>query len=314
MPSYTVTQLEDILGAYVPPGDSDFSAALKQVLPRLHAIGLWRDLAYEVSLSGQYGYVSLPADTEAVLACTINGFPRLARSMWHDIRISGRQATLSPFYGVVDAGWFPVLLDMCDVQGVTEAGPVTDNTLLGLASGTSTALPADSFLGNIDIQVGPVTTLTQTDVSGDLTFGNEAGEFTAITSIIYTNVNVPVDLIDSAFPTKVIATVPTGSGVLRFRRFRTSSKASDTTIHLLVKRGCPSDLAPDTIVHLGNIGAIKHGLMGLISEDNGDLERAGFHWGMAGTILDQELASLFGSAKPTLRILDPAATATHNHY
>ena len=41
------------------------------------------------------------------------------------------------------------------------------------------------------------------------------------------------------------------------------------------------------------------------------MERAGFHWGMAGKLLDQELASVFGAAKPTLRIHDPAATAVH---
>jgi len=313
MPSYTVAQLEGILGAYVAPGAADFTAALRQVLPRLHDIGLWRDLAYEVSLSGEYGYVSLPADTDSVLACTVNNYPRMARSMWHDIRITGRQATLSPYYGVVDAGWFPVLLDMCDVQGVTTAAAVTDNTLLALASGTSTPLVAADFLGFIDIRAG-ATTLTQTDVAGDLAFVNDAGEFTAITEIIYTEVAVSVDLIDSAFPTQVIATIPPGSGVLRFRRFRTSAKASDTTIHLLVKRGSPSDLTPDTIVHLGNIGAIKHGLLGVIAEDSGDVERAGYHWGMAGKVLDQELASLFGAAKPSLRIHDPAAGAIHNYY
>lgn len=314
MPSYTVTQLEGILGAYVPPGAADFTSALKQVLPRLHDIGLWRDLAYEVSLSGQYGYISLPADTDSVLACTINGFPRLTRSLWHDVRITGRQATLSPYYGAVDAGWFPVLLDMCDVQGVTTAVAVTDDTLLALASGTATPIVAATFLGNIDIRVNSTTTLTQTAVTSNLAFVNDDGDFTAITEIVYTDVTVPVDLIDSAFPTKVIATIPPGSGVLRFRRFRTSSKAADTTVHLLVKRSSPSNLTPDTIVHLGNIGAIKHGLLGVIAEDSGDVERAGYHWGMAGKILDQELASLFGAAKPSLRFHDPAAGPIHNHY
>ena len=314
MPSYTVAQLEEILGTYVPTEGADFMLALRQVLPRLYAIGLWRDLAYEVSLSGQYGYVSLPADTEAVLACTINNYPRMARSMWHDVRITGRQATVSPYYGVVDAGWFPVLLDMCDVQGATTAAAVTDDTLLGLASGTSTPLVAADFVGRIDIRVSSTATLTQDDVAGDLAFVNAAGEFTAIAEIVYTDVEVPVDLIDSAFPTKVIATVPPGSGVLRFRRFRTSGKADDAVIHLLVKRGSPSNLTSDTIVHLGNIGAIKHGLLGLMSEDSGDVERSGYHWGMAGKILDQELASLFGLAKPTLRFHDPASGPTRNHY
>lgn len=312
MPSYTVVQLEAILGSYVPPGSADFTAGLGQVLPRLHDIGLWRDLAYEVSLSGQYGYVSLPADTDAVLACTINDFPRMARSMWHDIRISGRQATLSTHYGVVDAGWYPVMLDMCDVQGVTVAGPVTNNTLIGLASGTANPLPSSAFIGSIDIQVSPADLLIQSE-SGDLTF-THSETFSAIMGITYNEVKFPVDIVDLAFPDKVIATVPTGSGVLRFRRFRTSGKAPGSVIHLLVKRGSPSDLTPDTVIHLGNIGAIKHGLLGVIAEDNGDLERAGYHWGQAGKLLDLELASVFGAAKPDLRIHDPAACAIHNFY
>lgn len=113
---------------------------------------------------------------------------------------------------------------------------------------------------------------------------------------------------------KVIAAVPAGSGVLRFRRFRTSNKAPDTTVHLLVKRGAPSNLVAATVIHLGNLGALKHGLLGLIAEDNADLERANFHWGMAGKLLDQELAAMFGSAKPTLRMHDPACNGVQNLY
>lgn len=314
MPAYTVAQLEAILGDYVAPG-GEFIPSLAQVLPRLHDIGLWRDLAYEVSLSGANGYVTLPADTDAVLACTINDAPVRTRSLWHDVRISGRQATLSPYYGVVDLGFFPVMLDMATVQDVASADVVGPEELHAYLAGTTTAATATGAADMVILSYSTGTALATaaTSESGDLVLTCEGGAKT-ITSIVYNNVVDAFDIVDPDFPTMVIATVPTGSGVLRFRRFRTAVQASTTTVHLLVKRGCPVELTEDTIVHLGNLGAIKHGLLGLVQEDGGDIDRAGFHWGMAGKLLDQELASMFGAAKPTLRFEDPAAAAVRNFY
>ncbi len=324
MPAHTAAQLQDILGtgeySYFAPRGS-FLGALRQVYPRLVDMGLWRDMAYEVSLSGALGYVSLPADTDAVLACTINDFARNTRSQWHDVRIVGRQATVSAYFGIVDDGFHPVLLDMKDVQGVaTEADVVSppDGFLAIRDSGTTTETTDTALAGGvikITVQLidGGSEVLTQGAPDSDVLFSS-ANDFNKILSISYDDVPLAVDLVDPAFPTKIIATIPAGSGVLRFRRFRTSGKAPDATVHLLVKRGAPSHITADTIIHLGNIGALKHGLLGLIAEDKADLERANFHWGMAGKLLDQELASMFGSAKPTLRMHDVAAGGVYNLY
>lgn len=299
MPAYTVAQLEAILGDYVAPGD-EFIPSLTQVLPRLHAIGLWRDTTYETSLSGANGYVTLPADTDAVLACTVNDVPVRTRSMWHDVKISGRQATLSPFYGVVDLGFFPVMLDMSTVQGVASADVVGPEELHTYLAGTTTAVTAT---GSADMVIVTYSTGTKqatslTSESGDMVLTCDGGA-KLITSIVYNNVIESFDIVDPAFPDRVIATVPTGSGVLRFRRFRTTAQADATMVHLLVKRACPVELSEDTIIYLGNLGAIKHGLLGLVQEDGGDIERAGFHWGMCGKLLDAELGSVSGSARPT---------------
>jgi hypothetical protein len=218
----------------------------------------------------------------------------------------------------VDDGFHPVLLDMKDVEGVAETADVAGEALFfAYPAGTTTAIT--SFDGTI--------TITGKDANGrSYSDTNDTGEalsdveievtdpLVEITSIVYNDIPYPVDVVCSVTPTKVIATIPAGSGVYRVRRFRTSAKEPDTTIHLLVKRGAPSDITDDTIIYLGNIGALKHGLLGLIAEDNADLERANFHWGMAGKLLDQELASLFGAAKPTLRFGDPAAGGVHNYY
>jgi hypothetical protein len=310
MPAYTVAQLSSMLAIgeynYVAPGGS-FTQALSQVLPRIMAMGLWRDTVYEVSLPNKYGYVSLPADTDTVLAATVNGRARAVRSMWHDIRITGRHAVMSAYYGVVDDGWHPVLLDMKEAQDVTSEEDVEAVTeIYAYYAGTDDGVPTSSFTGQVQVKVREsLTSSAQADLtastSGSYTLSSANG-FYSVDSIVYSDVPFPIDLVTSADTSLVIATVPAGSGVLRFRRFRTSQPSAESYVHLLVKRAAPMNLTDDTIIYLGNIGAIKHGLLGLIAEDNADIERAGFHWGMCGKLLDEELRSILGAAKPTLNV------------
>ena len=296
MPAYTVAQLSGILGEYRDPDGPDFTSLLSQVLPRLTAMGLWRDMTYEVSLPNTLGYVSLPGDTDSVLAATVNNRSRAVRSMWHDIRISGRHAVLSPYYGVVDDGWHPVTMDLKDAQEAETEDDVTPITSVAARYvGTTTPVTVSAFRGQVNIvsDVGDLTAST----SGDLDFTGSA--FTKIVSVTYTDVPFPIDLVTDG---KILTTVPAGTGVLRYRRFRTSQPSEESTVHLLVKRSAPMHLTDETIVYLGNIGALKHGLLGVIAEDNSDIERAGFHWGMCGKLLDEELRSILGAAKPTLNV------------
>ena len=305
MPAYTVTQLESLLGEYVEPG-KNFTMKLAQVLPRLYAMGLWRDITYETSLDGSLGYVTLPADTDSVLASTVNNYPRPVRSLWHDVRIVGRQAVLSSYFGIVDDGYYPVILSMKDVQAVDAEADVTGPTsLTAYAVGTDTAINTDDFQGAVVITYQTTTSagssVQEATADSDLAFALSGGAL-SITSIVYDNVNTPFDLKDPNFLTKIIATVPQGSGVCRFRRFRVCSPNDDTTVHLLVKRECPVTLFEDTIVHLGNINAIKHGLLAVIAEDNSDTDKSRFHWGECFKLLDEELVSILGAAKPTLTV------------
>ncbi len=299
MPAKTVSQLEGILGSYVVP-DSTFTAALEQVLPRVYSMGLWRDLAYEVSLDGSNGYISLPDDTDSVLAVTVNDHPRMARSMWHDVRISGRNATLSSYYGIVDLGYFPVMWDFETTQGVATADLVPQYLFTLYPAGTTSA--PEAFAGSITLigrSADGVTVSGEAVLDTDLLIDLDQGSVTSVTSIQYNDITQPLDLHDDH---GLIATIPTGSGVLRYRRFRTSETTPTCTVHLLVKRSCPSDLTDSTVIYLSNLGAIKHGLLGLIAEDNADLDRADRHWKECGKLLDEELLSIMGSAKPTLTL------------
>lgn len=307
MPAYTISQLEDILGKYADSNSLSFREMMAQVLPRIYSMGIWPELCYETSFSGEHGYISLPLDTAGVLACTVNDRPRPARSLWHDVRISGRSASLSSYYGIVDDGYHPVLLDMKDVQGVaTEEDVVGPSSLHAYVSGTTGRAAFDSFSGQLKVSIvdedNYVTDLAAANEGGDLSFQSPADDIVRITSIAYNDILTPFDLVDPNFPTKVIATIPPGSGVLRFRRFRTPEKSAECIVHLLLKRDAPSYIADDTVIHLGNIGAIKNAMMAIIEEDSGNLQKSQPWWAEVEKILDEELQAKMGAAKPTLRL------------
>lgn len=302
MPAYTVNQLQSQLSQYVEP-DGLFTAALAQVLPRIYSMGLWRDLVYDESFDASAGYISLPLEAESIIACTVNKNPRPVRSMWHDVRIVGTQAAVSPYFGIIDDGFHPVILDMKEVQDVeTDDDVTTITSLKALVSGSSSGYSSSSFTGDINILVrgstGNTEILTAASSTGILVFNALTLNFKEIISISYANVLEAIDLVDAAFPTKVIVTIPAGTGVIRYRRFRTSEKSTESVVHLLLKRACPNNFLEDTIVHLGNINAIKHGLLARIAEDNADIQRAEYHWTVCRKMLDEELDAFRGAAKP----------------
>ena len=69
-------------------------------------------------------------------------------------------------------------------------------------------------------------------------------------------------------------------------------------------------MSQDDIMHLGNLNAIKHGLLGMLAEDNADLERAQYHWTICRQLLDEELDAARGAAKPKLTV-KPAGNNFH---
>lgn len=306
MPAYTVAQLQTQLGSYVEP-NGNFTDALSQVLPRIYAMGLWRDLVYEASVPATLGYISLPHDAEAVLACTVNDNPRAVRSLWHDVKIVGRQADVSQYFGIVDDGLRVMTTDLTDVQSVSKLEDVVspaDETIFAYRTGTGNVANTSDF-------EDATITITVRDIHGsrfDLENGAssslnfEGGGYCEVLQIVYSDVPYAIDLKDANFLDKVIASIPAGSGVVRVRRFRVSDYGPDSVVHLLLKRACPTDLTADTVVHLGNTNAIKHALLARIAEDNADVERAEYHWSVVEKLLDSELDAFRGAAKPALTL------------
>jgi hypothetical protein len=295
MPAYTVDQLRPILGSYVEPS-GDFTAALAQVLPRLYALGMWRDLVYQVSMSSENGIVTLPENSESIISCTVDDKPHPVRSLWHDIRIVGRQAETSPYFGLVDDGLHATFRLLPDNLTELFVVPSTENVTgdaFDPASGESITIRASD-----GIQMYQVTAASS---GPHFTFPEP---ITFIESITYNGLIDKFDIRSTAATVNTtLATVGAGSGSARYRRFRVGDPSQPARIvHMLVKRACPTILNGDTIVHLGNINALKHGLLGRIAEDGADIERANYHWQVCTQLLDSELDAFRGAAKPMLQI------------
>jgi hypothetical protein len=314
MPALTAAQISQQLGQYIEPG-GDFLAALNQVLPRVYSMGFWRDTMYEIQLDAGNGYVSLPEDTESVLSATVDNLPRPVRNMWHDIRMIGRQEQVPGYYGLIDLGYSPVAVDLTTAYGVTDeadldfifadgfsifrAGEQTELTLEEVAGSTIEVKALNSSTGQFSTgNIG---------LNGDgpdclIVFDNET--FQRVLSVSYSDLPFDIDVrvtFDNVDYT-TIASLPAGSGVTQFRRFKVTDARTDSVVTLLVKRKAPYLTSGEGIVHLGNINALKHALLGRIAEDNADVQRANYHWGVCKQMLEEELDASRGSARPMIQL------------
>jgi hypothetical protein len=295
MPAHTVDQLKPILGSYIEPG-GDFSAALAQVLPRIYALGMWRDLVYEISMRSENGIVTLPEGSESIISCTVDDKPQPVRSLWHDIRIVGRQAETSAYFGMVDDGLHATFRLLPDDLTELFVVPSTENV-------TGDAFDPDSG-ESITIRASDGVQMYQVTATADAPNFTFPEPITFIESITYDGLLEKFDIRSVADTVNTtLATVGKDGGTARYRRFRAGDPAQPpVTAHMLVKRSCPTTLSGDTIVHLGNINALKHGLLGRIAEDGADIERANYHWQICEQLLDSELGAFRGAAKPMLQI------------
>lgn len=313
MPALTASQISQQLGQYIEPG-GDFLAALNQVLPRIYSMGFWRDTVYEIQLDAGNGYVSLPEDTESVLSATVDNLPRPVRNMWHDVRQIGRQEQVPGFYGLIDLGYSPVTKDLITVFGVTDLDDMVGIDTIKLYNlETGAELVAEDLDG-----VSATATGTQT-VGGNLlnaTFTGSVLEFAQqvkiITSITFDNLPVGVSFrVNDGADDVEISTASAGSGTAQFRRFKVTDARTDSVVTLLVKRKAPYLTSGEGIVHLGNINAIKHALLGRIAEDNADVQRANYHWGICKQMLEDELDAARGAARPMIQLSGFGEGASH---
>jgi hypothetical protein len=306
MPAMTVKSLSDQLSSYCSP-DQRFIPVLNLVLPRLYAMGYWRDLAFEYRITTSNGYFALPQDAESIMAATVDKSPQSLWAQWHDYSIGGMPDTYSAYgvFGVVDDG----------VHSTKEALDSTKGYTLSVKAVTGN-LPSDGIIQiKFTLLNGNITSLQEdfslTNANGSLAlkaFGN-ANQINAVSEIRFDG--IPTDLeiyaVESGLTVddKLVLAEGKGDKIFRYRRFRTRTPASATQeIFLLLKRAFVPIMDESDVVYLGNVNCIKHGILATTAEDNADIERANYHWQVCKQLLEDEKDAYRGGARQTMRV-DP---------
>jgi hypothetical protein len=304
MPALTVKAITKALSGYVRP-DEDIVSKLNLIMPRLYALGMWRDLLYDWTIQTTNDYFTMPEHSAGLIGALLDDAPVELQARWHDYRIAGyANDGVAPIFGVVDDGWTAVKEDIT-VASTTDLfafsmNPVASNSNLLPSEGTITVEGWRSNGSNTD-KTFKTTEVFNLDGSAQMI--SDYDTWVEITSIYFEGVFTPVDIrVEDEFETS-LATVR-GDGIARYRRFRFANNSGATrVVRLLLKRSWETVLTEDDFIYLGNLNAIKHGLLGMIAEDNADLERAQYHWTICSQLLDAELDEARGAAKPKLRIM-----------
>ena len=301
MPALTVKAVTKALSDYVRP-DEDIVAKLNMVMPRIYAMGMWRDLLYDWSIETTNDYFALPEHSDSLLGAMLQNSPVEAQSQWHDYRISGYASDgPAPIFGIVDDGFHPTK------EGISYVSGARNLTLI--AAGGASFLPDE---GVVKVRYVVTSTGVATTSTTDLSDYNNQPSVTienqevTVEEISFDNVPslMAIKSIDNDDATDVTTLAEIkGDGVARYRRFRFyNSDSSVKNVKLLLKRAWEPVLTQDDILYLGNLNAIKHGLLGMLAEDNADLERAQYHWTICRQLLDEELDATRGAAKPKVTL------------
>lgn len=343
MPAKTTEQLFATHSQYLDAsasGQEEFRNALNEVMPRIYKMGYWREMLVEHTQDASDGYVSLPQDTDSIVAAIIDNNPVPTRSMWHDYRLFGTndndKTILSSF---IDDGYSPVYRDLVsgnryslqivsvklgDSEGYLpnvgsftvrfrQYSDATEGSGFALV-GSSTVLEGVSYsertvsLENVfsiaDNYVIPVESVqNNSDVTEvlSMSWSGVEKEHPFIVKAVYEGAAGGANAADST-KDLLLAEVNTANGSSRYRRYRIGGTDSDSTAHMLLKRKWVDVDSGSDLVHMPSNAILKHALLGKLSEDNADIQRASYHWGLVAQLLETDTDSYRGAAKPTLHI------------
>ena len=278
-------------------------------------MGYWRDLVYDETVVTNQPYFSLPEDSESLLGVTIDDSTTNIRSLWHDYRIGGSGSLTrgngpDPLYGVVDDGYAPTVVDLDRTDEYTlYVRPMKEGDNLPdcgrvIVTFLNSSGDLDEEIFQMDESTGLVGAKTDASRITSVVFDQVA--FTVKVIAVKTTDVPTIDLSSGSddWTNGLILTLARGEGndVPRYRRYRLSNPSKlNKIIRLLLKRKFRPLRHINDIVHLGNLNVLKHGLLGLLAEDNSDIERANYHWGTCRLLLEEEMDAHRGSARPTVK-------------
>jgi hypothetical protein len=308
MPATTANQLAPMLDKYIEP-DGEFRNSLNQVLSRIYNMGTYRDLTIQYSLPIVDNCVTLPDEADSVLHTIVDNQPVPVRSLWHDFKSTGMGVGAADLtWGLVDAGFHPLkrlITEPTDILFVVPSDKSVIKSYFSAFDGSRIHIMATD-----GSQMYESNTFVGSGEAIPLTFSSEIN---SVVSIQYDGLSDIFDIRTNALDSDTtIATVGPDSGVTRYRRFRLNrSTNGQTVVHVLCKRAFQPIRSDDDIVYVGNVGALKHGLMGRLMEDNADIERAEYHWNKCMQLMEEEAATSRGAAIPRLNV-DPYGTGNLN--
>lgn len=333
MPAKTTNQLFSTHGQYLDASDStesDFRAALNEVMPRIYKMGYWREMLVEHTQDASAGYVSLPQDTDSIVAAIIDNNPTPTRSIWHDYKLFGTNAQdttiLSSF---IDDGYAPTYRDLDSSSEYTirfntlkapySAGPAAGTltaryrrysdatTGSGALTGGETVLESDSYteasLSMASIVFAADFTGAHHDVTKvlSLRWKDMTADHPVRIQAIYKG-TAGGDAATDSTKDLILADINTNNGVSRYRRYRIGGTNSSSSAHMLLKKRWVDVDSTSDLVYIPSNSILKHALLGKLSEDNADAQRAMYHWGVVKELLEADMDSYRGAAKPTLHI------------
>lgn len=340
MPALTTIQLFDTHSKYLDASDQEkpeeFRQALNEVMPRIYKMGYWRELLVEHSQDASDGYISLPQDTDSIVAGLIDNNPIPTRSLWHDYKMFGTndedKTHLSAF---IDDGYAPTYRDLdpaskYDFKIVSLKAPFTfsfpykgsftyryrkytDASTSSALVSPNTVLKGSSYnetIHNLEGESEP----SDGSTAASFAINVDANEILSITwqdlkpdfpiRIVGRYQGVASSASSSQDTTKDVQLIDinTINGSSLYRRFRIGNVASDSIAHMLLKRSWIDCDSNTDIVNVPSNAILKHALLGKLAEDNADLQRAQYHWGTVSQLLESDTDSYRGAAKPTLHI------------
>jgi len=340
VPALTTIQLYNTHSKYLDTSEnkeSDFRNALNEVMPRIYKMGYWREMLMEHSQDASKGYVSLPQNTDAIVAGLLDNNPIPTRSLWHDYKLFGtNDDDKTQVNAFVDDGYAPTYrdLDSSSQYALTLASmkdPFTSAPNVGVITirfrentDTTTSpislVPPSTSLGGSsyhELKFDLADTYTYNASDGLILYGTGSDfKISEILSISWSGMQVDHPFIIRAIyrgvsggssttdATKdlLLSDINTSQGVSRYRRFRVGNTDSDSIAHMLLKRRWVDCDSNSDLVHIPSNAILKHALLGKLSEDNADAQRAMYHWGVVKELLEADTDSYRGAAKPTLHI------------
>ena len=318
MPTKTITQLydEEYLRDFLeaPYSAAKFRNALNEVMPRIYKMGYWREMVLEHTQSASDGYVSLPHNTDSIVGAVIDNNAVPSHSLWHDYRLFGtNDSDDNILFAFIDDGYSSTYRDIpttaadqyqIQLKSISPETHLPNGGTINVAVRYSTAALPDGYLKETMVMnTGSATTKNST-----VTTVNK------IHQIAYNNIPaesgiqiIAVHQAPSPLANVVLGELPAGSGVLRYRRFRVGGTSSSSSAHMLLKRRWVDAVDSSETIHVPDRSILKHALLGKLSEDNADIQRAQYHWGICKQLLEPDMDSYRGSTRPKVHIAPEGA-------